>query len=528
MITYVQRVVLFSLFLAGMIVSGIAQPARAAGESYNLTPTPSRILESASSGVSIVVYVGNAMFSSLGTPYAFSWSVIDPSGASQSATSNILSTSSSWSFSVNYPTSFTGANLNLQGVYVVRVSETLPVSTANVVNGSFTVALTAAPNYQRTYPVQVQAGGYLPTDSVNITMIRSGDLASTFATTAVADSNGLVLASWQTLPGTSTGSYIVSFAGKNTPPKNIPDVQQFIVYPTNITVLAFATDRITLERSETQVFDFNATYLNGFPLAQRSYTILLTEPDGKITHLASASFNSTRGEFEGIFVIPITAQTGSWNATILPRSLDDSYGNGGPLGPAVIAFSVDPATLIVTLSSSNRVLSAGDSLIIQAKVVDPSGTTFMNGMVQATMMMSGKSVGAATSLTYDPTREEWIGSYQVASSDPSGLWLVTVSASDSYGNLGQSSVTETINVPGLVQSSPTLLWIFVVIILVIVVSGFIMLITRRMGSSRREVKLDLQAIKTQADTVKQDDFLQSIHEQLQRKKREVGLEKPDP
>jgi hypothetical protein len=41
------------------------------------------------------------------------------------------------------------------------------------------------------------------------------------------------------------------------------------------------------------------------------------------------------------------------------------------------------------------------------------------------------------------------------------------------------------------------------------------------------VKLDIQAIKTQADKVKGDDFLQSIQEQLKRRKQQMGLEKPD-
>jgi hypothetical protein len=65
------------------------------------------------------------------------------------------------------------------------------------------------------------------------------------------------------------------------------------------------------------------------------------------------------------------------------------------------------------------------------------------------------------------------------------------------------------------------------IVLLVAALGFIILITRRKGVTRREVKLDLSAIKTQADKVKGDDFLQSVREQLQRKKHEVGLEKSD-
>jgi uncharacterized protein with PIN domain len=67
----------------------------------------------------------------------------------------------------------------------------------------------------------------------------------------------------------------------------------------------------------------------------------------------------------------------------------------------------------------------------------------------------------------------------------------------------------------------------VVIVLLVASLGFIILITRKRGLTRREVKLDLTAIKSQADKVKGDDFLKSIREQLKRKKKEAGLEKPD-
>ena len=70
-------------------------------------------------------------------------------------------------------------------------------------------------------------------------------------------------------------------------------------------------------------------------------------------------------------------------------------------------------------------------------------------------------------------------------------------------------------------------WSYLVIVLLVGLLGFIILITRKRGLARREVKLDLQAIKSQADKVKDDDFLKSIHAQLQRKKQEVGLEKSD-
>jgi hypothetical protein len=511
--------------LASILLSGIANQARAAGETYTLTSSPVRILESTSSDVTLVVSVNNALYIPP-TPYVFSWAVKDPSGSSWSTTSNVPSTSASWSFSVSYPSSFSGASLNLLGVYAVNVSETLPTSTPNVVTGSFEVGITDNVTYQRTYPVQIQAGGYLPTDTVNITITRSGDPIPTFSSSSMADTNGLVTASWQTLPGTTTGSYSVNVVGKNTPPKSVPDAQQIVVYPTNITTTSFGSGKNALERSEIQAFKFNATYLNGLSVAQGSSTIRLTEPDGMTTHLSIASYNSSVGRFSAAFIVPLNGETGAWTATIDPQSLTDPYGNSGPLQPATITFNVLPASLSVALLSSNKVFSVGDTLTIQAAVVTPGGTNFTQGTVQAMMTLSGQHIATPLSLTYDPTRGQWIGNYKVAASDPSGAWLVTVSASDTYGNTGQSSVIDTVNVP-TAQSSTSLLWSYLVIVLLVAGLGFTILITRKRGLTRREVKLDIQAIKSQADKVKGDDFLQSIQEQLKRRKQQMGLEKPN-
>ena len=489
-----------------------------------MVSSPTRILEATSSGVTTTVTVYNAIYSPP-TPYVFSWGVKDPSGSSRSFTSNVISQTPTWSFSAIYPANFSGASLNLPGTYYVNVSETLPTSSPNVVTGIFTVDITDSSTYQRTYPVGVQAGGYLPTDTVNVTITRVGDSVPIFSVSKTADSNSLVTATWPTLPSTSKGNYTVTVVGKNTPPKAVLDTQQFTIYPTNITTTGFSPGKASLERSETQRFRFDATYLAGPSATQTSSKIRLTEPDGLTTHLTPASYNSTLGSYTAAFPVPLDAQTGTWTAYMDQNSLTDPYGNGGPLQTASSTFSVLPAILSVTLASPGTVFAVGDTLTIQATVVVPGGALFNQGSVQALMTLSGKPVGPRLGLTYDPTRGEWIGNYKVDPSDPPGTWLVTVSASDNYGNMGQSSVVESISVPS--AQSTSMLWSYVVIVLLLGLLGFIILITRRRGLTRREVKLDLTAIKSQADKVKSDDFLHSIHEQLQRKKKEVGLEKSD-
>jgi hypothetical protein len=432
---------------------------------------------------------------------------------------------SSWSFSVIYPANFSGASLNLPGVYSVNVSETLPASSPNVVTGTFIVGITDNDTYQRTYPVRMQAGGYLPTDIVNVTVTRSGNLVPAFSASKTADNNGLVTTSWPTLPSTSTGNYTVTVVGKNTPSKGVTDSQQFIVYPTNITVAAFSPGKSSLERSEVQGFRFSATYLIGLPATQTSPLIRLTETDGSTTHLTLGFYNSSLGGYTAAFAIPISAQTGTWTAYLDQKSLSDPYGNAGPLQTASITFNVLPATLSVSLLSSGRDFAVGDTLPLQATIVTPGGTNFTQGTVQAAITLSGQRVGSPLSLTYDPTRGQWIGNYKVSPSDPSGAWLVTVSATDTYGNTGQSSVVDTISVPSTQSSS--MLWSYLVIVLLVASLGFTILMTRKRGLTRREVKLDIQAIKSQADKVKGDDFLQSIQEQVRRKKQQMGLEKPD-
>jgi hypothetical protein len=83
----------------------------------------------------------------------------------------------------------------------------------------------------------------------------------------------------------------------------------------------------------------------------------------------------------------------------------------------------------------------------------------------------------------------------------------------------------SVNVPS--AQSSTQWWSYLLIVLLVAALGFIILITRKRGVTRREVKLDLQVIKSQADKVKGDDFLKSVRDQLRRKKEDVGLEKPD-
>jgi hypothetical protein len=166
-------------------------------------------------------------------------------------------------------------------------------------------------------------------------------------------------------------------------------------------------------------------------------------------------------------------------------------------------------------------------LPIYARISTPSTASFTQGTVTATITSSGKKIAGPLSMVYDPSRGEWSGSYKVNATDPSGTWVVTIAASDGYGNTGQNSASLSVNTTGTQNPAQSILssWAFWLLVLALIVIGFGILMMRFRGVSHREVKLDVQAIKHQADQVKGDDFLQSIQAQLKRRAEKIAAEK---
>ena len=143
------------------------------------------------------------------------------------------------------------------------IAENLPSLNSSIATEQFTVGLTDYTSYQRTSTVHVEASGYLPADNVTINIVYGATSVSGYPSSKNADPTGAVQFSWQTAVDSALGNYTVSLAGTNTVAKNPPDIQQVIVYPTNITLTPLRTGSIVVQRTETVDFWFNATYPNG-------------------------------------------------------------------------------------------------------------------------------------------------------------------------------------------------------------------------------------------------------------------------
>lgn len=415
--------------------------------------------------------------------------------------------------------------MNLVGIYRINVTETLHFLGASVANGQFQVSMTDNASYLRTVPVMIRASGYVAFENVTINLTLGSTPVTTFPRTLKADMNGLISLSWQTTVGTPLGNYFLTILGSLTT-KTPPDSQAFTVYPTNVTISGLWSSKGSVQRSQTLELRFNATYLNGSPAFSGSCPIRITEPNG-INHTVTASYDSTLQTFRAFYVTTLSTTAGVWIATIDVNNFDDGLNNGGPLSPVFTNFNVQPASLAVSAVSYNATYSSGMIVPIYARITTPTGAGFTQGTVTATITSFGQKIAGPLSLVYDPSRGEWSGSYKVNATDPSGTWLISIAASDGYGNTGQNSASLSVNTSGAQSPAQSFLssWTFWLLVLALIAVGFGILIFRTRSVSHREVKLDVQAIKHQADQVKSDDFLQSIQAQLKRRSERIAAEK---
>ena len=461
-------------------ISYIAPPLHGVGETYILTPSPSRIQESDNPGVSLVLSVNNATG---GASYSFTWTVTDPNGILRSAGNSTVATGSSFTLSVVYPRHFATTIIHV-GNYSVNVEETSPSSNPSVATAQFEVGLADSKTYQRTYQVLLKAQGYNSNENVTVNIARDGAPATGFPAWQLADGSGVVSYQWRIPASVPTGIYTATLVGTTTPPKTPPDSETFTVHPTNVTITGLTVSQTSIQRTMTQELFFTGTYTSGTPVQSGSTTIRLTEPDGTGLQYATASYNSTLESFRGTYPIPLIGQTGSWLATVPANSFDDGYGNRGPATTVSAGFMVTPATLSVTVIVANRTYAVGDVIAIYATVTAPDGRSFDAGTVAASAYRSGSRI-SQTVLSYVQGQTQWVGSIVVNASHPSGTWVIEVEASDTYGNAGRGSTSSLVSITPPAPAPQTLdLFYFALAVLSTIGSIITIVVASRMAVGR--------------------------------------------
>lgn len=467
-----------------MLFATLSEPVLApAGESYALTISPSRAQESNANQAVLSLKVTNA---TAFTTYSFTWTVVDPSGTTHTATNGTNSGfATSFTLSTDFPKNFgITANLTLVGNYTVKIDQTSPSAKSKVGNGLFQVGLTDASSYHRTDTVSIQGIGYRAGENVTINLSYASNSVQGFPTWGAADSNGVLSYLWQSSPGAALGYYNITLQGDMT--GKIPaDTQLFTITATHIVIPQLMVARTSLMRTETQVFTFNPTYQSGVAVQSGVVTISVVEPNSTATP-TTASYDSSNGMFRASYRIPLTGESGAWASSIRASSFNDGYGNIGPLIGVTRGFNVQPAQLSVSVNVQNKTYGPGDVMALYASVTAPDGSQFTSGSVTAYLspINSATRIGSGVPLVYVQSQAKWLGSTIINSTDPAGVWLVSVNASDTYQNSGQGSSVAVVN-NSLAQPSNQSLNLFYFLIVAALVGSGLMgtLVFRRLNST---------------------------------------------
>ena len=185
--------------------------------------------------------------------------------------------------------------------------------------------------------------------------------------------------------------------------------------------------------------------------------------------------------------------------------------------------AVDIQTLIisdkpptVSLTQSVTSTTSGQAVIITITAGDPDGS-----IVNATINWGD---GTKDTINGTPTTDVHI--YNLASGTSSATYTVTVTLFDNSGSTASSTsnpiTVKAASTPGSPNGSSSLLsyyfWIIVALIAALLIAG--LLAFRRHKVTHARLKIDLEAVKAEAGRIENQDFFQSVKDQLKKDKEE--------
>jgi len=239
---------------------------------------------------------------------------------------------------------------------------------------------------------------------------------------------------------------------------------------------------ITINRATISIFDalVNSSYPRTSRIALRVRPIY---PGGSLLTSGTVSATlSTAGGREYTFPLSLKPDEGVWaGEVIIGRDFSlgiatlnltalDRYQNSGSWSDS---FDITLAVLKVSIQAERSDIQIGfDSLRLVGNVTYPDGSQLTDGIVSANIK-AGNAVLENLNLTYHEGIG-WTGSYAPSIFDPSGVYIVSITAQDAYGNGGQTFFR--------VNASQTLLFGVIVLILLSVTIGAVLWLRSRRES----------------------------------------------
>ncbi len=511
----------YALLLALSILPSIASMSVVhanLGPSFALTPVPFAVQEGNS--VDLVLSVTGA---TAGVQYEFFFHVRDPSSRIwDSPRQDVIPTTSSFTVLLPFPSSSFQGTSSLVGQYNTWVNQTLPIAISSAVASShFFILLTDRSEYQRTQTVSIRGSGYNAGDSVTVAIVRQTTSTLVYSKSVLASSSGIVATTWQIPKNITVDNYVVSLTGTSTPAKNPADLQIFSVSAAVISIASLSSLSSNYQRTETMTFSFQPVYPSGQIASTGTGVITLTRPDGTSITLIASTFDNVTQTFSANYKTFLNNQTGTWTASLRANGYGDGYGNYGPSIALTTSPQLQPATFSITITTSTY-LSLGQPVRLNATIQYPDGTSLRSGQVFAFLSYAAGGYNDSVPIAFDTTLQLWVGTYTPKLNEPGGLWSLTVKAWDSSlatpPNSGSASRVLTLQASSSGNVSFPLYYFGILAALIAagIVGAF--LVFRRRKVTHARLKIDLEAVKTEAGRIEDTDFFQSVKDQLNKEK----------
>jgi len=499
----------FAVFIPLLSINVV--PRAHADAPFSLNSVPAATSEG--NTVSLVLSANSAVPN---TQYRFRFSVTDPAGKTAQTLANYTTAPGQDKFTliVVYPSlSFQGSN-TLVGQYNAKVDELWPTASPGIAGTSFILTITDSSSYQRTQTVLIHASGYSASESVTVTIRTQSTSTLVFSQNIPATGTGIVATSWQTPRNATIDTYVVTLTGTSTV-KNPADSQPFSLGPAIMIVSSITSVKSVYQRTETMSFFFQPNYPDG-SIPSTGVALLSLSGSGGNSVTLTATYDSTSQTFDASYQTSLDNQTGTWTASLGGHAFSDAYGNNGP-GTTVTTtplLATIPLTVTVT---TNSTIAVGQQLTFNANVTYPDGTVFQPGTVKAYLLYSGTpTINDTVPVVFDTSLRLWIGTYTVRPSDTGGLWSLVVTASDSPTPPNTGSATRAITVQNASGGSASfpLYYFGIIAALLALLLVAVFFAFRRRKVTHARLKIDLDAVRSEAGRIESTDFFKSVKDQI--------------
>src|SRR5712692_4836926 len=244
-------------------------------------------------------------------------------------------------------------------------------------------------------------------------------------------------------------------------------------------------------------------------------TISATDPDGTVTAIKVDWGDGTIDTLSAT----TTSDTHSYSSTGTSTSKTftiavSATDNSGSTGISSSQVTVSDRLPITAFTASPPSLSTGQTVIVSITSSDPDGT------ISSTKVDWGD--GTVDTLTGAPKTDTH--SYTSTGSASSKTFAISITVTDNSGSTSAPS-TSTVNVQASPQSSSGNLSlplyyfaILAAIVAALLAGGF--LAFRRHRVTHANLKIDLEAVRSEAGRIENQEFFQSVKDQLKKDKED--------